>query len=89
MGLTWQPWSLLHLSIAAGVGIERARSIYDSATNALFGRCALGGSVLLPAGFEEMATVTLDAGQIPNLGVANASWFRPGLLIGIGWRPPS
>ncbi len=85
-GLFWQPWSFTELSLGVGAGVERAK-IFGESTNVLFGRGAFGASLLLPGGFEEMVTLTLDASQVPSLGGADAKWFRPGFLIGVGWRP--
>jgi hypothetical protein len=92
MGLSWQPWPFLDLSLAIGGGIEHSKNLGGTLLeeSILFGRAALGTALRLPAGFEQIVTVTLDVSQVATaIDAPPPNRIKPGILIGLGWRPRS
>ena len=90
MGLTWQPWPFLDLSLAVGGGVEHSKNLGGTLlpNSILFGRCSLGTALRLPAGLEQIITATLDVSQVATAEFdPPPNRIKPGILVGIGWRP--
>jgi hypothetical protein len=76
--------SFLDLSLGLGGGIQTA------STNAIFvarGTASVG--LRLGAGIEQILSATIDAGQAPQVSELwpTPARVRPGVMIGLGWRP--